>query len=146
MINSKNIIADLQFIASKVSKFSLDTKEIDVKPAKANVSFDYDYNIIKIEELNDKYVGLIEFTVQVKAKVKNAVLFKINLIMEGAFAQNRNTLSMEDFKDMLKVNGITMLSQLSRAYIISVSSLSGINPPVKLPMINVYSLIKKKEE
>jgi len=35
-------------------------------------------------------------------------------------------------------------SQLCRAYILSVSARSGINPPIKLPMINVFSLRDKK--
>lgn len=46
---------------------------------------------------------------------------------------------------MLELNGVVTLSQLARAYVLSVTSLSGINPPVKLPMINVLALRDKKK-
>ncbi|MBP2072856.1 hypothetical protein [Thermoanaerobacterium butyriciformans] len=35
---------------------------------------------------------------------------------------------------------------LSRAYILTVTSLSGINPPVKLPIINIFKLIQQKKD
>ncbi|MGV8145203.1 MAG: hypothetical protein ACLKAK_00725 [Alkaliphilus sp.] len=38
------------------------------------------------------------------------------------------------------------LSHLTRAYIISVSALTGLNPPIRLPMININSLRKCKDE
>ncbi|TCW34436.1 hypothetical protein EDC21_11826 [Thermohydrogenium kirishiense] len=38
------------------------------------------------------------------------------------------------------------LSILSRAYILTVTFLSGINPPVKLPMINIFKLIQQKKD
>jgi hypothetical protein len=47
---------------------------------------------------------------------------------------------------MLELNGLTTLSQLSRAYILSVTALSGITPPVKLPMINIFKLRQQKKE
>ena len=47
---------------------------------------------------------------------------------------------------MLELNGVATLSQLCRAYILSISALSGISPTIKLPMINVLSLRKKKNK
>ena len=38
---------------------------------------------------------------------------------------------------MLEVNGTATLSQISRAYIISVTSLSGMHT-INLPMVNIY--------
>lgn len=46
---------------------------------------------------------------------------------------------------MLELNGLTTLSQLSRAYILTVTSLSVINPPVKLPMVNIFKLMQQKK-
>ena len=45
---------------------------------------------------------------------------------------------------MLGVNGTATLSQISRAYIISVTSLSGM-PPINLPMVNIYAMKKYKD-
>lgn len=65
--------------------------------------------------------------------------------MDGLFLGNPKRLSKENFMDMLELNGVVTLSQLARAYVLSVTSLSGINPPVKLPMINVVALREKKK-
>ncbi|MCX7883496.1 MAG: protein-export chaperone SecB [Caloramator sp.] len=146
MIDSNNILADFQFVGSRVSEFSLITKQVQKSKEKANLSYEFDYNILKTEENIEKFFGIVEFIVSVKAKIKNSILFKINLTIEGVFIANKNKISKEDFERMLKINGTTMLSQLSRSYILSVTALSGINPPVKLPMINIFSLVKKKEE
>lgn len=145
MINSREIIADFQFAGNRVSSFSIETKDIETKGVKTNIFFDFDYNTKGYEETEDRYVGEIEFIVLVKAKIKNSILFKIDLKMEGLFLGNPKKLSKENFIDMLELNGVVTLSQLARAYFISVTALSGINPPVKLPMINVVSLREKKK-
>lgn len=145
MINSKEILADFQFAGNRVSSFLIETKDIETKGARTNVSFDFDYNTKGVEETDERYIGELEFLVSVKAKIKNAILFKIDLKMEGLFLGNPKRLSKENFIDMLELNGVVTLSQLARAYFISVTSLSGINPPVKLPMINVVALRDKKK-
>lgn len=145
MINSNEIASGFQFAASRVSKFNLEVKDVSSKGARAQINFDFDYNVLNVDETGESYAGLIEFIVSVKAKVKNSLLFKISLTMEGAFTGTKKDLQIEEFNNMLKLNGLTTLSQLSRAYIASITSLSGINPPIKLPMINIFSLINKKE-
>lgn len=148
MINSKQILADFQFVGNRVADFKIQTKDIEAKQLKAQINYDFDYNIEEIKELEDRYVGRIKFITIIKAKVKNSILFKISLTMEGAFIGNIKKLNKESFIEMLELNGLATLSQLSRAYILSVTSLSGINPPIKLPMINIIKLRqnKKKDE
>ncbi|MDP9751420.1 preprotein translocase subunit SecB [Thermoanaerobacter pentosaceus] len=146
MIDSNQVLADFQFIGNRVSNFKIETKDIKTNEAKAKVTYNFDYNVKEIEELEDKYVGYIEFITEIKAKIKNAILFKINLTMEGAFIGNNQKLTKENFLSMLELNGLTTLSQLSRAYVLSVTALSGITPPVKLPMINVFKLRQQKKE
>jgi preprotein translocase subunit SecB len=80
-----------------------------------------------------------------KAKVGKSNLFKFDLTMEGAFLGGINSLSKDKFSEMLELNGLVTLSQISRSFLLSVTSQSGINPPVRLPMINVVSLIEKKK-
>jgi preprotein translocase subunit SecB len=99
-----------------------------------------------LDKQNSNYSGCLEFIVVIKAKIKNSILFKIYSNMEGVFIGNKEKIDFEAFQKMLEINGLTTLSQLSRAYIISATALSGINPPVKMPMINVLSLIKRKKE
>ena len=146
MIDSKQVIADFQFLGNRVSKFEIETRDIDHKEAEAHLAIELDYNIVDLDKNDNNYFGCLEFIVVIKAKIKNSILFKIYLNMEGAFIGNKEKIEFEVFQKMLEMNGLTTLSQLSRAYIISATALSGINPPIKMPMINVLSLIKQKRE
>lgn len=146
MINSNEVLADFQFIANRISQFSLETKDVENKAGKAQVSFNFDYNILQLEKQGERYIGCIEFASFIKAKVRNSILFKVDLKMEGIFVGDPNKLTVEQFKEMAELNGIATLSQLCRAYILSISALSGINPAIKLPMINVFSLREKKNK
>ncbi len=147
-MDSKKIHADFQFVANRVSSFILETKDVDTSINSAKLDFDFDYNIKKVEKNENNYVGVIEFIVEVKAKIKNAILLKINLKMEGIFIGNPNVLKEETFTSMLELNGVATLSHLGRAYIASTTSISGINPPIRLPMVNFNKLreLKKKTD
>lgn len=144
-MNSNEVLADFQILGSRVSKLLMDTRIIDEK-GRADVSFDFDYEIGDVEEEGNRFQGILKFIVQVKAKVKNKILFKIELEMEGAFAGNTEKLSREKFIEMLEINGLITLLHISRAYLISVTAQSGIRPPVQIPMVNVLKLRKKKAE
>ena len=147
-MDSKKIHADFQFVANRVSSFILETKDVDRTINSAKIDFDFDYNIKKVEKNDNDYVGVIEFIVEVKEKIKNAILIKINLKMEGIFIGNPNVLTEETFTAMLELNGVATLSHLGRAFIASTTSISGINPPIRLPMVNFNKLreLKKKTE
>jgi preprotein translocase subunit SecB len=101
---------------------------------------------MELVEEDNRFLGIIQLIVQVKAKIKNKVLFKIDLKMEGAFAGNAEKLGHQRFTDMLEMNGLITLLHISRAYLLSVTAQSGINPPVKLPMVNVIKLREKKAQ
>lgn len=142
-MNSKEVLADFQILGSRVSKLILDTRILDEK-GRTDISFDFDYDTDEVEEDGNRLLGVLRFIVQIKAKVKNKILFKIELEMEGMFTGNNDRLSREKFMEMLEINGLVNLLHLSRAYLISVTAQSGINPPVRLPMINVLKLREEK--
>jgi len=144
-MKDKDIMADFQFLGHRVSKLVLDTRLVEEK-GPSNVSFDFDYEVMDLLEEDNRFLGIIQLIVQVKAKIKNKVLFKIDLKMEGAFAGNAEKLSHQKFTDMLEMNGLITLLHISRAYLLSVTAQSGINPPVKLPMVNVIKLREKKAQ
>ncbi|HPU49569.1 MAG TPA: preprotein translocase subunit SecB, partial [Syntrophomonadaceae bacterium] len=130
-MKDKDIMADFQFLGHRVSKLVLDTRLVEEK-GPSNVSFDFDYEVMELLEEDNRFLGIIQLIVQVKAKIKNKVLFKIDLKMEGAFAGNAEKLGHQRFTDMLEMNGLITLLHISRAYLLSVTAQSGINPPVKL--------------
>jgi preprotein translocase subunit SecB len=144
-MKDKEIMADFQFLGNRVDKFVLDTKLIEEK-GRSSIAFDFDYEVVEVAEDNALFFGIIQLIVQGKAKIKNKILFKIDLKMEGAFSGNAEKLSHQKFTDMLEMNGLITLLHISRAYVLSVTSQSGINPPVKLPMVNVIKLREKKAQ
>jgi preprotein translocase subunit SecB len=145
LIDGKGVLADFQFIGNRVSLFNLETKMLDGKSQKATTDFQYDYQINECDEFEGEFFGVIDFIIHCKAKVGRKNLFKIDLTMEGAFAGNSKVLTKEHFQKMLEQNGLVTLSQISRSFLLSVTSQSGINPPVRLSMINIIALNEKKK-
>ncbi|TYP58586.1 protein-export chaperone SecB [Thermosediminibacter litoriperuensis] len=146
MIDSNKVVASFQMIASRVVKFELETKEISNSKEKVNIKNDFDYEVIKIEEHDEAYYGVVQFKSNFIAKIGKSILFKISIVYEGKFLGNKNSLKQEDFKKMLELNGVVALSQFTRSYVLSATALAGINPPVRMPMINIHKLRKLKEE
>ena len=141
----EEVLAEFQFLGNRVTKFNLDTRMINVIELRAVISYEFDNNVKDVRELENKLVGIIEFMVKAKSTLKKKKFFNIDLVMEGAFACETQTDTEEMFQEMLEINGLVTLSQISRAYILSVTSQSGI-PPVKMPMINVIKLREEKKE
>ncbi len=145
-MKDKVVLSKFIFIGNRISSFKLETRQIEIKKQKANVSFDFDYNVKGVQQHENRLLGVIEFIVKVKAKVKRRMLFKVELVMEGAFGIESGHFTDEKFYEMLEINGLVTLSQISRAYILSVTAQSGINPPVRIPMININKLREMKEQ
>lgn len=141
-MKSSEVSSELIFLGNRVVTFSLSTNMVNTKGMSANISFDFDYDIKDLQQEETSWYGLIDYVVKVKATVKKKVLFKIDLVMEGAFRSD--SLGEDEFKEMVEVNGLITLSQISRAYILSVTAQSGINPPIKVPMVNVNKMIETK--
>ena len=146
MIEANKIVASFQMIASRVVRFELETKEVNNDNEKVNVRNSFDYEVVRIEEHEDDYYGVVQFKTDFVAKIGRKTLFKIFVVYEGKFVGNKNFLKQEDFQRMLELNGVVALSQFTRSYVLSVTALAGINPPVRLPMININQLKKLKEE
>jgi preprotein translocase subunit SecB len=142
-MKSSDVKSELVFLGNRVVTFNISTNMVDIKAQPVNVAYDFDYNISELKHEEGNSFGLLDYVVKVKASVKNKVLFKIELVMEGAFRSE--TLSKEDFKDMVEINGLITLSHISRAYIVSTTAQSGINPPVSVPMVNINKLIEQKK-
>lgn len=143
-MNPKEVMADFQFLGNRVSKLIIETKRIKEK-GRVELTHDFDYKITETSQQDNSFLGMLQLSVQVKAKIKNKILFKIDLAMEGAFAGNSEKITEEKFIEMLEMNGLANLINISRAYLVGVSAQSGINPPVRIPMINLRKLREKKQ-
>ena len=143
-MKNNDVLSDLVFRGNRVVSFDLKTNTISGKGHSGNISFDFDYNIKDMQHEKNSSFSLIDYTVIVKAMVKKKMLFKIKLVMEGAFSSE--ALDEDTFEDMVELNGLITLSQISRAYIQSVTAQSGFKEPVRVPMINVMKLIEQKNQ
>ena len=141
----EEVIAEFQFLGNRVTKFNFDNRLIKANEQRADIAYEFDYNVKAVQELDNKLLGIIEFMVKIKSMIKKKIFFNIDLVMEGAFACDTQADTADMFQEMLEVNGLVTLSQISRAYILSVTSQSGI-PPVKMPMLNVIKLRERKKE
>ena len=143
-MKEKEIVADFQFLGNRVNKLVVKTKPLKEK-GRPEISFDFDYNVDEIVEEDNIFLGILQLIIQVKAKIKNRVLFEIELVMEGGFTGNPERLSIDKFAEMVEINGLITLLHISRAYLVSVTAQSGINPPVRIPMINILKLREAKQ-
>lgn len=141
----KHAIADFQLIANRVSKFCLVTNDLSSESGKVKVNYDMDYNILDIEQKENSLAGKLEYMVDIKAEIQSQIFFEIQLVMEGIFIGDKNKLNQEEFLNRMELNGVASLSHLSRSYIISATSLAGMNPPIKIPMTNIHLLMEMKK-
>lgn len=137
-------MADFQFLNNIVIEFSMQNNLVNTKKKPIRIEFDMDYEVINCNEEEQGFYGAIDFILDLTGNIEESELFKIHLKMRGNFIGSKKKLSASKFREMLEINGIATLSQISRAYLTSVTSLSGI-PPINLPMINVYAMKKYKE-
>jgi len=144
-MNEKEVIADFQFLGSRVVKLLIETKPLKEK-SRAELTVDFDYETNKLVQENNIFIGGIRLIILIKAKIKNKVLFKIDLVMEGAFSGDSEKMTKEKFTEMVERNGLITLMHLSRAFLIGVSAQSGINPPIRIPMINITKLRESKQK
>jgi len=142
-MNVKNVLADFQFLGNRVSKLVLDTRLIEEK-GRSEVTMDFDYKVHEVETKENQFMATLNLIIQVKAKIKQRILFRVELEMEGIFAGDAEKITQDKFRNMLELNGLVSLLHISRAYLLSVTAQSGIQPPVKIPMINVLKLREKK--
>lgn len=143
-MKTDKIMADFQFLNNKVIEFSIENNLLNIKDKVIKVDFDMDYDIVSCNEVEDGYLGVVDFIVNSIGKIEESESFKIHLKMRGNFIGFKRNLNMDKFKEMLEVNGAATLSQISRAYITSTTSLSGM-PSINLPMVNIYAMKKYKD-
>lgn len=143
-MKTDKILADFQLLNNKVLEFYFQNKLLNTND-KISIDCEMDYEIISCIEDEDRYFGAIDFIVGLSGKVGDSEAFKIHLIMRGNFAGSKKNLTINSFREMLEVNGTATLSQLSRAFLTSATSLSGIKTII-LPMVNIYAMKRYKEK
>lgn len=145
-MEQENVQAVFQLQDSYVKEFNIHIlNEIDRKKD-LNIIGEVSFKINNITEDNNNYVGQIELINSIKVKYKEKECADIYIAMVGLFTGNKvEKYDIKHFEEMLKLNGATTLSHLIRAYIYSVTGLSGI-PQITTPMINFVEFFKNAKE
>lgn len=140
------MISPFQMKKSRIVSFEFNQKESTDEYESRKVSFGADYEISEVKEadgiLQSELHLLIEMTGRTDTEEE---LFQLRLDMMGAFEGESSKLDKDRFLNMIKINGISTLMQLSRAYVTASTALSGFVNPIRFPMVNVYELVKRKE-
>lgn len=142
-----NIISPFQMKKNRVVSFEFRQREAAEEYESRKVSFTADYNMSDILETNEIMQSELHLLIQMDGRTDtDRELFQLRLDMMGVFEGNSEKIDRERFLNMLKVNGLSTLMQLSRAYVTASTALSGFVNPIHFPMINVYELVKMKEK
>lgn len=141
-----NIIAPFQMKKNKVVSYRIAQNEVMQEYENISVSLGTDYKITEIVENADTWNARLNLVISLIGTTNmDEQAFEICLDMMGIFEGDKTQLEQDKFCSMLKLNGISTLMQLSRAYITATTALSGFSSPIDFPMVNVFELIKSKE-
>lgn len=140
-----NYISPFSIDKSSVTKFTLTQKNFDIPKGYVDVSIGADYEISKVKLMNESNSAQLDLKLLVEGKYENKSVFTIKMVMTGNFSASNIEIDDEKFTKMLEINGLTTLMQLSRAYITTVTALSGFGRPINFPMVNVLKLVEMKK-
>lgn len=145
-MEQKNVQALFQLQDSYIKDFSINTIKKIEKREGLNIAGQLGFRIININEERDSFFGQIELINDIKVSFKEEEYVNIHISMIGLFSCIKSQeCDSKKFEEMLKLNGATALSHLIRAYVYSVTGLSGI-PQITTPMVNFVEFFKNAKE
>lgn len=138
--------APFQFKKSSVVEFEIKDRKVKNYQGRLQINIGIDYNISDVRKTNDTYEASLYLFIKLQGLTENRdSVFTIQLNMQGDFSGSTDKLSGQEFTNMVELNGLSTLMQMSRAYITTVTSLSGFSSPIVLPLFNLFDIIKNKK-
>jgi preprotein translocase subunit SecB len=141
----QNAKAEINFTDNYVKRLKIETSRPPRDNQDVNVNMAIDYTISEIEVVENKLFGKVELVLEIKLIDKEGTFIYLELINAGLFNSDSGYSQKDKFHDMLELNGIMILYQLSRSLITSVTAQAGILPPITLPLINIFKVIENKK-
>lgn len=135
----KTILAKIQLVHSYVTNFSISINDKIENEHQVELEGQVEFKILDITCIEDKCCAVIELGNSIELKNIGKTIGNIDITMRGFF-EGYNCNSKEEFEEMLKLNGATTLSHLTRSYIYTVTGLSGITNIVT-PMVDYTKLL-----
>lgn len=144
-----NIKSDFQFIDHKINKLAI---ENELSELTGTIYYDLSIEVKNTpaieEDENGNYIGLVNLTLDVSGRSPNQddKCIKIKLELEGGFTAPGNNVVLEDFNEMLDINGVATLYSVARSVIVSISAQCCTNGQVRIPMLNMIEVRKAIDE
>ncbi len=135
--------ADIQFIDSYVkdSYFRIHNRP---EKNKSEIQVELEIRMSEIKKINEDSLGASIILIQnisLINKENKEHTVELGVQMLGQFTGKN--LNEEQFIERLKYNGAPLLSQLIRSYVITMTSVGGIEP-IRVPMINFTEVFKNE--
>lgn len=138
--------APFQFQKSRVVEFEIKDRKVKDYHGRLQINIGIDYEISDVSKANGTYEASLNLFIKLQGLTeKQESVFTIQLNIQGDFSCGTDQLPKEAFTDMVELNGLNTLMQMSRAYITAVTSLSGFASPITLPLFNLFDIIKNKK-
>lgn len=145
MIKSDDCIAQFQNEHYEILKSTFYSPRMRSNQERFQLQYEYDYEIGTIENFGENgFRGVIKFDTKAYPKEEGEDAIIVDVSMFGIFNGSGENMQRENFEQLLELNGLTFLTQIMRAHIITVTSITGSNPLI-MPMINVNKLIESKK-
>lgn len=138
-INSS--ITNFQYVTGILEYIKLENTALHIDD-KSDRKIDMDYGDILIKQKEDDLYGEISLTLSLKVHNSDDRGLNIDYKFKGLFTSKQSE-DEDEFRELLKTNGLAVLYSMARANISTFSSLSGVQT-INIPMINVYNYVSKK--
>lgn len=142
-MKNEKIEANIQLIDSYIKESSIQIYKKNY--TKSTLEMEIEVQISEIKKQDNELSAELRLSnhITINDKENNEKVVEINVKMAGIFTGNN--LNENEFQEFIKYSGTPVLSQSIRAYVMSVSALSGVET-IRLPMINFVEFFKKDIE
>ena len=142
-MEDNNIKSNFQFIDSYITHSSMDI--INRKKIESTLELNIESRISEIKKKDNKLSAEMRLknNIIVREKNTNKELTRIEVEMAGIFLAN--DMKEEEFIRYMKYSGAPLLSQSIRSYVMTITSLAGINM-IRIPLINYIEFFKEKDK
>lgn len=142
-MEDNNIKSNFQFIDSYITHSSMDI--INRKKIESTLELNIESRISEIKKKDNKLSAEMRLknNIIVREKNTNKELTKIEVEMAGIFLAN--DMKEEEFIKYMKYSGAPLLSQSIRSYVMTITSLAGINM-IRIPLINYVEFFKENDK
>ena len=134
--------AEFRFLAYRISDFSFTLQE-GVKDFETSMKMDP--NLEHARSDDGCHVGILSLSARIRGRKGKKVVLKLDTTIKGKF-EAPGSMEAEIFESFCFTNGTATLIPLLRATIMTFSSQAGMNPPIRIPLINVPKTFSRDDK